>query len=286
MSAVLAPQTRAQCFRNCKIEIAPTGEVLGATVCSLQRFRPSNIECINPVARGQRGYSAAPDTRAARLRARRRVNQLITCNSDLDVFFTLTLAPDWTAAGQTHSRTDYAAINRHLQQWLSNRVRRRGLKYVAVYEYHHKLETDGKPAIHVHGVANHGALVMQDAGRKYQDKLGHWHKIFNMPDWTCGITTAMYMYGDRKAATEYICKYIYKSESAVGGRWYMHSHNLQDVHYHLCNVDYRAAAELGRTVCCQPGHCSYIYISAANVDKLVLDDVSFRSPADAGAGGD
>lgn len=269
---LLGPLPQVDAFKNCKIILSPAGEVLGATVCSLQRFRPENVEYIDPPEkRGERGYSAAPDTRAARLRARRRVEQLITCNSDLDVFFTLTLAPDWQAAGQAHSRTDYDAINHHLQQWLANRVRRRGLKYVAVYEFHHGTENDGKHAIHVHGVANHDALKMQDSGKKYKDKCGHWHKIYNLADWDVGITTAMYMYGNRARATEYICKYIYKSEQAVGGRWYMHSHNLQDVHATLCNVDFRSAEQLGRLVACPKGFCCYVYISAENVGKLKIE---------------
>lgn len=143
----------------------------------------------------------------SRRRARKAVFDLTMCNPDLDTFITLTLSPDKI------DRTDYTAIIKKLNTWLDNRVRRHGLKYVIVAEYH----KDGQ-AIHFHGLINSTAVKLDDSGKT--DKRGH--TIYNLPEWRLGFTTAMSVYGDdnRGSCCKYICKYIGKSNDKVGGRWY------------------------------------------------------------------
>lgn len=238
---------------NCRIKIYPDGSVGEILASSLAVFTPPGWERVDKPPRGERGCGTGEDTERARRRAQQRIRDLILCNPDLDVFWTLTLAE-----GGDIGRTDYAAVNRKVQQWLADRVRRRELRYVAVYELHKRVEADGRHAIHVHGVANHNALKMEDSGHKYRDKTGHWHHIYNLTDWTLGHTTAMYTYGVNYAAATYISKYVRKSERPVGGRWYMHSHNLREPHYEYINVDY-AKAE-GHSVYIPAAHCAYKYI--------------------------
>lgn len=265
--SVLAPGAKIK--KNCRLKIFPNGTVGEILACSMACFVPDGWEAVEgdkPIFCG----SAGDGGERARRRAKRRVADLIQCNGDMDVFWTLTLSPDAvTESGTRIARTDYAAVNKKLQQWLADRVRRRGLKYVAVYEYHDRLEQDGKRALHVHGVANHSALNLTDSGRKYKDKLGHWHKIYNVSDWKLGITTAMYLYGDRNAAINYICKYIYKSDEPVGGRWYMHSHNLLEPTYEYVNIDFRAAP--GRAFLVPEAHCSFKFISPEILGELPIE---------------
>lgn len=264
MASSLLAVPAAEVKKNCRLKIFPDGTVSEILACSLAVFVPPGWESEDKQKRPDRcGTGSALDVERARRRARQRVRDLIQCNTDMDVFWTLTLAPDGPVG-----RTDYDAVNRKVQQWLADRVRRRGLKYVAVYEYHEKVESDGRRAIHVHGVANHEALKMVDSGKKYRDKLGHWHHIFNLPDWTLGITTAMYMYGDRHAATAYISKYIYKSERPVGGRWYMHSHNLQEPRYEYLDVDFMTVP--GHTVYIEAARCSYKFIPLCFLHELTM----------------
>lgn len=270
---------------NCRITIYPDGTVGDVLACSLAQFVPPGWEREDKVTRASCGSSSTDGESIARARrrARKRVRDLIRCNGDLDVFFTLTLAPSWLYGGHAQSRTDYTMVNRKAQQWFADRVRRRGLRYVAVYEYHHRLEHDGRHAIHIHGVCNHDALHMVDSGHKYRDRDGHWHRIYNISDWTLGITTAMYLYGDRARATEYICKYIYKSERPVGGRWYMHSHNLAEPQYMYLNIDYESAP--GTSIYIPDAHCAYKHVPINALPSLIDNTLSSRSPASAGAGG-
>lgn len=135
-------------------------------------------------------------------RARAQVRDLALC-TPFRYFVTLTLDKSKI------DRYDMAEITRRLNVWLDNRVRRKGLAYVLVPEYH----KDG--AIHFHGFFN-DALRAVDSGRC--DSRGH--SVFNLPDWTYGFTTAIELYGDYHAAVSYVCKYIGKGSTKIGGRWY------------------------------------------------------------------
>lgn len=117
-------------------------------------------------------------------------------------FITLTLNKECI------DRYDAATIIPRLQVWLSNMVKRHGLKYILVPE-HHK---DG--AIHFHGFIN-DALRVIDSGVKQNGR-----QVFNLPQWKFGFTTAIELYGDYDAAVGYVCKYIAKEQDKIGGRWY------------------------------------------------------------------
>lgn len=158
--------------------------------------------------------------RRARSRARNRVFDLINCNQ-WNYFITLTLSPDKV------NRYDYTDIVRHLNIWLDNRVRRKGLRYIIVPE-HHK---DG--AIHFHGLIN-DVLYVVDSGKK--DKQGHI--IYNLPEWDYGFTTAIELYGSTTTVSKYVLKYVTKENHKVGGRWYLHGGQLAEPTYTYDWVDY------------------------------------------------
>lgn len=150
----------------------------------------------------QAAANAAANKERARRRAAGAVRDLGLCN-DFRWFVTLTLSPERV------NRYDAAEVLRHLKHWLDNAVRRKGLAYVLVPE-HHK---DG--AIHFHGFFN-DALEAVDSG--HQDGSGH--RVYNLPEWGWGFSTAIELYGERRAAVAYVCKYIGKQGDKIGGRWY------------------------------------------------------------------
>ena len=170
----------------------------------------------------------------SRRRAKQHIYNYIRDNRKLDMFCTMTIAPE-------HSeRFNPDELGKKLHDYLSHRVSRRGLQYVAVYEYH---KHDN--ALHVHMLCNQSALKLQRAinyrtGKKlsHQDKHGHWHAIYNVSDWHLGFTTAIKCYGNRDAVAHYISKYVSKSEKKIRGRWYMHSHNLTYPTYQYYQCDY------------------------------------------------
>ena len=135
-------------------------------------------------------------------RAKARVRRLALAN-DFRWFVTLTLDQKMV------DRYDAAAVVRKLQQWCSNQVKRRGLKYILVPERH----KDG--AIHFHGFFS-DALEATASG--HTDKAGHM--IYNLPGWTLGFTAAIECYGDYPKAVAYCCKYIGKQGDKPAGRWY------------------------------------------------------------------
>ena len=231
---------------NRRVKINPlNGEVLEDVCSSRAIFNPTGATrrdriplhgdiAANPV--GDDGCDARPDDRAelserdlpaaaaegvnrAAARARKQLFELCACN-DLDLFFTITLNKEFI------DRYDYKAAVKKLGQWLDNRVRRNGLRYVAVPELH----KDG--AIHFHGLCNADACRLVDSG--HTDK---GHTVYNLSDWKIGFSTAIKLYGDRNAAAHYVAKYVTKAQGGgtIGGRYFFHGGDLQKarcVYYH------------------------------------------------------
>jgi len=162
---------------------------------------------------------AASSARAKR-RAKAAVADLCLANK-FRYFVTLTLSPEKV------DRYDAREVTRRLNHWLDNHVRRNGLAYVLVAERH----KDG--AIHFHGFFN-DALPVVDSG--HVDRRGH--RVFNLPAWELGFTTAVELYGDFRAAVGYCVKYITKAQEKIGGRWYYSGGNLARPSVHVCNADF------------------------------------------------
>jgi len=149
------------------------------------------------------------DLERARRRARANVRRLALTNQ-FRWFVTLTIDP------QKIDSYDAAAVTKRLSQWLSNRVKRDGLRYILVPE-HHK---SGR--IHYHGFFSDNIRAV-DSG--HRDAEGH--PVYNLPQWDYGFTTAIELYGEYRKAVAYVCKYIGKDSQKIGGRWYYSGGKLE-----------------------------------------------------------
>jgi len=242
-------------FSNAQIKTFPDGSAV-ITVFDRAIIRRPGLE----LARDQEPEEDGPDIpisdtkKAANLaRAKRRARAAVydlARATDFEFFVTLTINKD-----KVKDRLDDAEIFRHLQDWLDNNVRRRGLAYVLVPEYH---KAGG---LHFHAFMN-GALEVVDSGtislpggdkpRRPRSKAQRaaWlaqggHVVYNLPGWGWGFTTAIRLYGDRDAAIGYIVKYITKSQEKIGGRWYYSGGPLLRPAVQVEDLDFGKASELG-----------------------------------------
>lgn len=222
----LRPLSEGEAFGNCRVKFTPGGEVIEWVVASRPIFKAdSYLEPLEKRERGPAGTAGAGDGRGAR-RARKRLYELARCN-DFDTFITLTLSPEEI------DRYDYKAVVGKLNDWLDNRVRRKGLRYILVAERH----KDG--AIHFHGLVNGEALKLVDSG--HSDGAGR--KIYNVADWRLGFTTAVKVDENYGRVCSYVSKYITKQQSGeageagpVGGRWFYHGGALEEPRVRICNA--------------------------------------------------
>ena len=157
----------------------------------------------------ERDDATVEDLARSMRRARANVRRLALAN-DFRWFVTLTLDP------AKIDRYDPSTVVRKVNQWCSNQVKRRDLRYILVPERH----KDG--ALHFHGFFN-DALEAVASG--HTDKKGNM--IYNLPGWALGFTAAIEVYGDYPAAVAYVCKYIGKQGDKPAGRWYYSGGSLQ-----------------------------------------------------------
>ena len=250
-------------FCTARVKSFPGGkaEVL---VCDRPIFGGSGWEARNPGhVRARRADGEGHDVARAVRRARAQVRDIARC-TPFRWFVTLTLD------ARRVDRYDMKAITRHLNRWLDNQVRRKGLAYVLVPERH----KDG--AVHFHGFFN-DALEAVDSGtisrpgRKSPQRprsarqRAEWleaggHIVYNLPGWSWGFTTAIALYGDYEAAVSYVCKYIGKDMepgaspngdgqklrpniSKIGGRWYYSGGALGRPEVTYCDLGFRESLE-------------------------------------------
>lgn len=212
---------------NARIKIYPDGSqdvlVCEAPIFGFDGWEPEKAR------RRRRSTDAGPGdgTSVARAirRAKAQVRDIALCTS-FRWFVTLTLSPE-----KVRDRHDPEEVTRHLNHWLDNQVRRKGLAYVLVPERH----KDG--AIHFHGffndaleAADSGTIIPPGGGKPRRPRstkmAAQWlaeggHTVYNLPGWSWGFTTAIELYGTYSKAVGYVCKYIGKDQTAkIGGRWY------------------------------------------------------------------
>ena len=192
-----------------------------ASICEFSRpvFNPDQlVPCADPCdyfpdPDPERSTALTEEERQANIRracrrAQINVFDIAICNK-FDLFSTLTFAPDKV------DRESYDETYHALKVWLSNRVQRKGLKYVAVPEYH----PTSKTAIHFHMLSNSYPVDLVDSG--------HWRheqKVYNIPSWQQGFSTAQYISGDKAIdfCSKYISAYMTKSGGQkIGGRYYL-----------------------------------------------------------------
>ena len=213
---------------------------------------------------GERRREAAEpaDQERSMRRAAGRLRDLALCN-DFRWFVTLTLDP---AKIDRHSME---ALTHVLNRWADNRVRRKGLRYVLVPERH----KDG--AIHLHGFFN-DALPLVDSGtisrpggkpRKPRSaaQAAQWlaeggKRVYNIPDWSLGFSTALELSGEYHAAVAYVCKYVRKQQEKIGGRWFYSGGKLEEPVVSYPDISYREIEALdGSYTFCVPGRAFAVY---------------------------
>lgn len=216
-------------------------------------FNPQTGECVTkwgydhvadtPRGLPQRGkYQTVGGNDKGRRRAMVRLFDYVRCNWDLDCMFTMTFDKEQI------DRTSYEDIIKEVGQWLSNRVRRSGLKYIAVPEYH----ADGA-AIHLHGMCNFAALQT-----KYSGVLQNGKGVYNITDFPFGFTAVKKIGSgdqDRHAVAVYVSKYITKSSTKVGGRYYLHGGKLLQPRQILCGLTREDAEEIAQQFPCSVYEC-------------------------------
>lgn len=192
---------------------------------------PAQQESVRKESRPKKDKSDKEDLERARRRARAKVRRLALAN-EFRWFVTLTLDPSKVDS------MDVAAVTRKLNQWCSNQVKRKDLRYILVPEFH----KSGR--VHYHGFFS-DSLEAVDSGtitgvpgakgpRKPRSKAqrAEWLEaggkvVYNLPGWAYGFTTAIELYGEYERAVAYVCKYIGKDSEKIGGRWYYSGGNLQ-----------------------------------------------------------
>lgn len=148
-------------------------------------------------------------------RAKMNAFDKILCNPDLDTFATFTISPEYV-----QDRTSWDDVYHRLRDWLSNRVKRRGLKYVICPE-RHKLG-----GIHFHAIMNSSALKLTPATNAHTGTplVHNGAPLYNVSDFNFGFTSAELIQSatlDREKVAKYIFKYMGKqgTEGKIGGRY-------------------------------------------------------------------
>ena len=142
------------------------------------------------------------------------IQDLMYLNPQLEYFITLTF--DIT---QVDSSSPEAVYNK-LKHFLKNAVQRQGLQYILIPEYHKKGNK-----LHFHGAINNAFTLkpsgtylvegfkkpMRMAKIKRKGLLDQIKKeVFNIPDWSCGFSTAIELDEQRERAVGYVLKYLTK----------------------------------------------------------------------------
>ena len=169
----------------------------------------------------------------------------IVYQNEWDLFMTLTLRPD-----DSLDRTDPKEVMKPLRNWLSDHVKRKGLRYILIPEEHKN------GGIHAHMLCNnvfhlvdsgtktyiHFKRPMQDAtarARGLNPEDGHI--VYNVPEWRYGFTTAIKVYGDPGKLAFYLTKYLTKDMKKIFGKFYWSSKNIvRKPQIILSNSDYDA----------------------------------------------
>lgn len=160
-------------------------------------------------------------------RNRERVFDIVYCNH-WDWFLTITFDP------KIVDFTNVNLIMCKLNIWLQNKVRRNGLQYILVPERFKK--TNG---IHCHALINDVLKTTYSGRIRYGKKsvpeeickqehieYSDSDKIYNVPDWKYGFSTALPISENAGKLSVYLTKYITKGNDRIFGRYYWSSRNI------------------------------------------------------------
>lgn len=169
------------------------------------------------------------------MRSKRRLRDYVLLN-DYDFFLTLTF-DDLKVDG-----SDVGACAEKAQNWFTNLVQKKNLRYVAVPEYH---PSSGR--LHIHALVN-AALEMEDSGTRVirgfnkpvrldtyramcasgrvdPSRCRILRTVYNTPDWRNGFSTAIPTYGSPVALANYMTKYVTKGNDKIFGKFFWASKN-------------------------------------------------------------
>ena len=196
--------------------------------------------------------------------------------NEWNYFLTITIDPKQFDSKDVHE------VYKRLRNWLSDRVKLKGLKYLLIPEYHQN------GGIHAHALINdcfnleHSGRYLY-GGKAYKAEslqemgvdIGTLKPIYNVPDWKYGFSTAIPVDGTPARLACYITKYIIKDCKKIFGKYYLSSRNLnRDTEIQLCNSD--KFSELKNTALYRGG-MAFKYNSDfrldENDDREVPDDI-------------
>ena len=178
-----------------------------------------------PAPTGERARRETPTPEGvarSQRRAAKEIFEFAICNPDLDCFFTLTFAPS-----EEYDRTSYDDAYKRVKAWFSNRVQRRGMRYILVAERHKE------GGIHFHGLCNVDALRLVHAVNPHTGEAitDRGRPVYNIKDWDgMGFSTAKLIDREKDArvrVSKYITKYITKGCEKIGGRYFLHGGKLR-----------------------------------------------------------
>lgn len=156
----------------------------------------------------KRGESSGEPRNDSIKRAKDKCFDIAFCNS-WDLFVTITFNPEKVDS------LNASEVLKKLRVWLQDRVRCKGLKYLLIPEYH----KSGR--IHCHALMN-DVLRLENSGKKLPDG----RKIYNIPDWKYGFSTAIQCNGSAGNLAYYVTKYITKGNEKIFGKFFWSSKNI------------------------------------------------------------
>jgi hypothetical protein len=201
--SLLNPKTEDEISHNVKIKSFPIAGVQKMTVCNKRIFREPGWELSEEKPFEPKPQNPAGETRPDSVRrAKQKVYELAMLNR-----FTHFIT--WTLDKEQIDRYDPAEVSRKLKKHLQNQVQRRNAAYIIIPEHHQ----DG--AIHMHGLLR-GDFDFIDSGKVTVKR----QKVYNMPQWKYGWSTAIELDGNVLAIARYITKYITKDFRKIFGNFY------------------------------------------------------------------
>lgn len=167
-------------------------------------------------------------------RAKDKVFDIAFCN-EWNYFLTITFNDEIVNA------KDIPLVMGKLRNWLSDSVKRKGLKYLLLPEYHKKGNR-----IHCHALVNDvldfkpsGTYIVPNYKKPVsEDTIYNWisegkeidinqcHEVLNCFNWKYGFSTAIGCYGTPEKLASYVTKYITKDIKKIFGKYYWSSRNI------------------------------------------------------------
>lgn len=155
------------------------------------------------------GKDTSEGEKDAKRRSKTKITDYVKTNTDLIYFVTYTFS-----SKKVESRYDEKKIYTSICDWLKNRVKRKGLKYILVPEQH-------------------------------QDGAWHFHGFTNLDlDWKYGHkrVSKVVRTEERERKINYITSYVGKDNVKFNGRRYLHSSNLREPQKIYGNEDFEIAS--------------------------------------------